>query len=244
MGLGEFVKSISNMNFGGTDCSLPMTWALQHKLPVDVFVVVHVPIPELKLLLSTVVGKVPAPVRLIVVPVQAEAALLVADTPVDKAKWRDPSTLVWAYTPVEDPAVYDKIFKPFTDYLSQCTAKKVVFFQVQSNAAEIEAMRSGRLHFAGFSTGPTCAASVVIGPTSSPVFCSGSCSVATRSIGPDSSRSLFIGSRRSATACSVGSRLATCCIGSRSSATACSRGPSAPSWPIGPRRVETSAIAF
>jgi phosphonate transport system substrate-binding protein len=32
---------------------------------------------------------------------------------------------------------------------------KVVFYQVQSNAAEIEAMRSGRLHVAGFSTGPT-----------------------------------------------------------------------------------------
>jgi phosphonate transport system substrate-binding protein len=30
-----------------------------------------------------------------------------------------------------------------------------VFFPVQSNAAEIEAMRSGRLHIAGVSTGPT-----------------------------------------------------------------------------------------
>ena len=35
------------------------------------------------------------------------------------------------------------------------TGKKVVFYQVQSNAAEIEAMRSGRLHVGGFSTGPT-----------------------------------------------------------------------------------------
>ena len=40
-------------------------------------------------------------------------------------------------------------------YLSQCLNKKVVFYQVQSNAAEIEAMRSGRLHVGGFSTGPT-----------------------------------------------------------------------------------------
>ena len=31
----------------------------------------------------------------------------------------------------------------------------MVFYQVQSNAAEIEAMRSGRLHVGGFSTGPT-----------------------------------------------------------------------------------------
>jgi len=80
---------------------------------------------------------------------------LVADTPKDPKRLKNPNTLVFTYTPVEDPAVYEKIFKPFTDYLAQCTAKKVVFYQVQSNAAEIEAMRSGRLHVGGFSTGPT-----------------------------------------------------------------------------------------
>ena len=80
---------------------------------------------------------------------------LVADVPKDPAKQRDPSTLVFAYTPVEDPAVYENVFKPFTDYLAKCTAKRVVYFPVQSNSAEIEAMRSGRLHVAGFSTGPT-----------------------------------------------------------------------------------------
>lgn len=80
---------------------------------------------------------------------------LVADTPTDPAKLKTPNTLVFTYTPVEDPAVYEKIFKPFTEHLAQCTAKRVVFFQVQSNAAEIEAMRAGRLHVAGFSTGPT-----------------------------------------------------------------------------------------
>lgn len=80
---------------------------------------------------------------------------LVADVPTDKAKWKDPSTLVWAYTPVEDPAVYANIFKPFTTHLETCVGKKTVYYPVQSNSAEIEAMRSGRLHFAGFSTGPT-----------------------------------------------------------------------------------------
>ena len=88
---------------------------------------------------------------------------LVADLPKDKKKWKNPSTLVWAYTPVEDPAVYEKIFAPFTEHLAKCTAKKIVFFQVQSNAAEIEAMRSGRLHVAGFSTGPTAFAVNVAG---------------------------------------------------------------------------------
>lgn len=80
---------------------------------------------------------------------------LVADTPVDPKRLKNPSTIVFTYTPVEDPAVYEKVFSPFTAHLSACTSKKVVFFQVQSNAAEIEAMRSGRLHVGGFSTGPT-----------------------------------------------------------------------------------------
>ena len=80
---------------------------------------------------------------------------LVADAPKDPKKWRDPSTLVWAYTPVEDPAIYANVFKPFTDFLEKCVSKKIIYYPVQSNSAEIEAMRSGRLHFAGFSTGPT-----------------------------------------------------------------------------------------
>jgi phosphonate transport system substrate-binding protein len=56
---------------------------------------------------------------------------------------------------VEDPAVYEKIFRNFTEHLSSCMNRRVVFFQVQSNAAEIEAMRAGRLHVGSFSTGPT-----------------------------------------------------------------------------------------
>ena len=79
---------------------------------------------------------------------------MVADAPTDPKKWKNPSTIVFTYTPVEDPAVYENIFKPFTTHLAKCLDKKVVFYQVQSNAAEIEAMRSGRLHVGGFSTGP------------------------------------------------------------------------------------------
>lgn len=80
---------------------------------------------------------------------------LVADPPKDAKKLKNPNTIVFTYTPVEEPAVYEKVFAPFTEYLGKCLAKKVVFYQVQSNAAEIEAMRSGRLHVGGFSTGPT-----------------------------------------------------------------------------------------
>lgn len=80
---------------------------------------------------------------------------LTADTPREAARLRDPSTLVFAYTPVEDPALYASQFRPLLEYLTQCTGKRVVYFQVTSNAAQVEAMRSGRLHIAGFSTGPT-----------------------------------------------------------------------------------------
>ncbi len=79
---------------------------------------------------------------------------LVADLP-PPARQREPSTLVFAYTPVEDPALYANQFRPFLEHLTQCTGKRAVYFQVTSNAAQVEAMRSGRLHIAGFSTGPT-----------------------------------------------------------------------------------------
>ncbi len=80
---------------------------------------------------------------------------MVADAPTDPARLRDPSTLVFAYTPVEDPALYAQQFRPFLEHLTSCTGRRAVYFQVTSNAAQVEAMRSGRLHIAGFSTGPT-----------------------------------------------------------------------------------------
>ncbi|MGR3634323.1 MAG: phosphate/phosphite/phosphonate ABC transporter substrate-binding protein [Shimia sp.] len=80
---------------------------------------------------------------------------LVADTPTDPAELNNPDTLVFAYTPVEDPAVYADIWAPFIAHMEDVTGKDVQFFAVQSNSAEVEAMRSGRLHVAGFSTGPT-----------------------------------------------------------------------------------------
>ena len=78
---------------------------------------------------------------------------LVADAPTDPKQLVNPSTLIFAYTPVEDPAVYAKAWDGFIKHMENTTAKKIVFFPVQSNAAQIEAMRSGRLHVAGFNTG-------------------------------------------------------------------------------------------
>ena len=78
---------------------------------------------------------------------------LIADTPTDPSMLLDPDTLIFAYTPVEDPAVYKEAWSDFLTHLEAKTGKDVVFFPVQSNAAQIEAMRSGRLHIAGFNTG-------------------------------------------------------------------------------------------
>lgn len=78
---------------------------------------------------------------------------LVADPPANSKKWKDPKVLVFAYTPVEDPAVYKKVWAGFLKHVSKVTGKRVQFFSVQSNAAQLEAMRAGRLHVAGFNTG-------------------------------------------------------------------------------------------
>ena len=78
---------------------------------------------------------------------------LVADLPTDPKKWVNPDTIIFSYTPVEDPAVYQKVWDGFIKHMAQVTGKKVVFFPVQSYAAQYEAMRSGRLHIAGVNTG-------------------------------------------------------------------------------------------
>ena len=78
---------------------------------------------------------------------------LIADIPADPSQLVDPDTLIFTYTPVEDPAVYVSVWAEFLEYLAETTGKKVQFFPVQSNAAQVEAMRSGRLHVAGFNTG-------------------------------------------------------------------------------------------
>ena len=78
---------------------------------------------------------------------------LVADTPTDPKRIINPSTIIFAYTPVEDPAVYQKVWDGFLKHMEKITGKRIVFFPVQSNAAQYEAMRSGRLHIAGVNAG-------------------------------------------------------------------------------------------
>ena len=80
---------------------------------------------------------------------------LVADQPKDPKAWQDPATLVFSYTPVEDPAVYENVFDDFMQHLAKVTGKRVRWYPAESYAAQVEAMRSGRLHIAGVATGPT-----------------------------------------------------------------------------------------
>ena len=78
---------------------------------------------------------------------------LLADLPLDSKDWVEPDTIIFSYTPVEDPAVYAKVWDGFIEHMAEVTGRKVVFFPVQSYAAQYEAMRSGRLHIAGVNTG-------------------------------------------------------------------------------------------
>lgn len=78
---------------------------------------------------------------------------MVADLPRDKEQWIDPETILFTYTPVEDPAVYAKIWDGFIRYMAKVTGRKVKYVRVQSYAAELAALRSGRLHVAGVNTG-------------------------------------------------------------------------------------------
>lgn len=80
---------------------------------------------------------------------------LIADTPTDPKKWKDPPFLLFTYSPLEDPAVYEKVLENFIDNLKTCTGKRIHFYSVHSNAAAIEAMRSGRMHLGMFATGDT-----------------------------------------------------------------------------------------
>jgi len=78
---------------------------------------------------------------------------LLADPPSEPRQLLDPARLIFTYTPVEDPALYQGIWAEFIDHLSTVTGRPVTYFTVNSYAAMSEAMRAGRLHVAGFSTG-------------------------------------------------------------------------------------------
>ncbi len=80
---------------------------------------------------------------------------LVADLPEDESQWVDPDVLLVSYTSSEEPAVYSETWGEFTDHLQEVTGKEVQFVPADSQAAQYEAMRAGRLHIMGTCTGCT-----------------------------------------------------------------------------------------
>jgi phosphonate transport system substrate-binding protein len=78
-----------------------------------------------------------------------------ADTPTDSSKLLDPETLVFSYTAVEDPSVYENVFSELMDHIAKHTGKQVKWYGPESYAAQVESMRSGRLHISGFAAGAT-----------------------------------------------------------------------------------------
>ena len=88
---------------------------------------------------------------------------LLADPPRDPKRQKNPDTLFFTNSPLEDPAVFKKLMEPFVDHLAKCTARKVRFYDVYSSAAAIEAMRSGRMHLGTMSSGDTAFAVNVAG---------------------------------------------------------------------------------
>ncbi len=88
---------------------------------------------------------------------------LLADPPKDPAKLRNPDVLFFTNSPLDDPAVFNKLMQPFVDHLASCTGKKVRYYDVYSSAAAIEAMRAGRMHVGSMSSGDTAFAVNVAG---------------------------------------------------------------------------------
>ena len=80
---------------------------------------------------------------------------LVADPPKDPHLHRDPDTLIMSYSPIEEPMMFARMWRPLADYLAQCLNKPVQFLSIQTNTTEVEALRTGKLHIAAFSTGTT-----------------------------------------------------------------------------------------
>ena len=88
---------------------------------------------------------------------------LLADPPKDPRRLKDPDTLFFTNSPLDDPAVFNRLMQPFVDHLAKCTGRRVRYYDVFSSAAAIEAMRSGRMHLGTMSSGDTAFAVNVAG---------------------------------------------------------------------------------
>jgi phosphonate transport system substrate-binding protein len=84
---------------------------------------------------------------------------LIADAPTDPSKLLDPPSLVFCYISVAQdpdepkPDEYKPAFVEFVQHLSKMTGKTVEYQSFASVNDQLKAMRDGKLHISGFSTG-------------------------------------------------------------------------------------------
>ena len=78
---------------------------------------------------------------------------LIADAPADPAALLDPAEIVFSYVAADDQAPFKKAFAELMTALGTATGKPVKYVEYDTTEAQIAALRDGRLHVVGFSTG-------------------------------------------------------------------------------------------
>ena len=77
------------------------------------------------------------------------------ETPDDEDELIDPDIIDFSMVPTEDPAIYEETMEPLIQNMEEETGRDVEYVGLDNYAAQVEAMRSERLHVAGFATGNT-----------------------------------------------------------------------------------------
>ncbi len=96
-------------------------------------------------------------------PSQDDANSFLMKASDDETRWVMPSTLAFSYIPIDSKGVYEEIFEDFQRFLAKKTGKKIVYYSVYSHFAQLEAVRTGRLHITCFSPGALSAAVSEVG---------------------------------------------------------------------------------
>ncbi len=78
---------------------------------------------------------------------------LVADCPKDPSKQIAPATVVFAYIAGPNAKAERNQWQPLADFLSNKTGKKVEIASYNTIAEQMDALKTGKLHVAGFNTG-------------------------------------------------------------------------------------------
>jgi phosphonate transport system substrate-binding protein len=83
----------------------------------------------------------------------ADADLL-ADPPADTAKLVDPDPLIFSWIPEDETVPLRDAFKDLADRLASATGKRVIYaLEIKSTEDQLRALRDGKLHVTGFSSG-------------------------------------------------------------------------------------------